>query len=238
MHTRHMGIIDVADLNRSFGGQQAVDDLTMTVDRESITGMIGPNGSGKTTTFNLITGLLKPDSGRVEFQGTDITGWKPYRIANEGLGRTFQQARVFDEMTLEENLQTVETPSEDVDAAVDRWLSFVELDDHRHHYAGNLSGGQQVLLGIARTLMLDPDLILLDEPFAGVNPGLVDDIAALLERLRTKAGKTVLIVDHEIEEISALCDELIVLVDGHQLLKDEPSVVREDERVRESYLGL
>ena len=233
-----MGIIDVVDLNRSFGGQQAVDDLTMTVDRESITGMIGPNGSGKTTTFNLITGLLKPDSGRVEFLGTDITGWKPYRIANEGLGRTFQQARVFDEMTLEENLQTVETPADDVDAAVDRWLSFVELDDQRDHYAGNLSGGQQVLLDIARTLMLDPDLLLLDEPFAGVNPGLVDDIAALLERLRTEEGKTVLIVDHEIEEISALCDELVVLVDGHQLLKDEPSVVREDDRVRESYLGL
>lgn len=233
-----MGILDVENLERSFGGQIAVDCLTMTVEPRSITGIIGPNGSGKTTTFNLITGLLEPDGGSVRFEGRDITGWKPYDIADAGLGRTFQQARVFEKMTVLENLLAVDSPAEDVDAEADRLLEFVELDGERDSFASDLSGGQQVLLGLARTLMLDPELILLDEPFAGVNPGLVDDIQAMLEDLRSEQDKTVLIIDHEIDEISELCDELIVLVEGKQLLKGVPQTVRENERVRSSYLGV
>ncbi|RQH02455.1 ABC transporter ATP-binding protein [Natrarchaeobius oligotrophus] len=231
-----MGILEVEGLKRSFGGVTAVDGLSMSVEEESITGLIGPNGSGKSTTFNLISGTLESDGGTVVFDGEEITDEKPYTIARRGLGRTFQQARVFDEMTVYENLLVVQT-DDDKDARANELLGLIEMHDERNSFAQDLSGGQQVLLGIARTLMLDPDLLLLDEPFAGVNPGLVADIRQLLVTLVEEEGKTVLIIDHEMDELSKICDEIVVLVDGKKLLKGDPEAVREDEDVQRSYLG-
>lgn len=232
-----MAILEVEDLRKSFGAVSAVNGLTMTVDEGSITGLIGPNGAGKSTAFNLITGLLQPDSGTIRFHDQDITGWESYEVAQGGIGRTFQHARIFNKMTVEENLKVVPSPASNTDAEVDRLLSLVELEEHRNAFGEELSGGQQVLLGIARTLMLRPELIMLDEPFAGVNPGLVSDIANLLRQLRDEEERTVFLIDHEIDEIAALCDEIVVMAEGKLLVRGQPEDVRTDERVVESYLG-
>ena len=232
-----MGILEVEDLKKSFGALAAVDGLTMSVEEGSITGLIGPNGAGKSTAFNLITGMLQPDSGSVHFRGEDITDWEPYEVAQGGVGRTFQHARIFERMTVRENLEVVPSPADDVDAEIDRMLSLVELEDEVDSFGEELSGGQQVLLGIARTMMLQPELVMLDEPFAGVNPGLVSDISALLRQLRDEEGRTIFLIDHEIDEIAALCDEVIVMAEGKQLVRGNPQAVRTDERVIDSYLG-
>lgn len=232
-----MTILEVTGLRKLFGGLVAVDGLDLTVDEGSITGLIGPNGAGKSTAFNLITGTIEPDGGKVHYRDADITGLPPDEIALKGIGRTFQHARIFEKMTVEENLRVVPSPASDPASEIDRLLSLVELDDHRESYGEELSGGQQVLLGIARTLMLDPDLLMADEPFAGVNPGLVDDIANILRNLRDEDGMTVFIIDHEIDEISELCDDVIVMSEGKKLIKDKPATVRTDKRVISSYLG-
>lgn len=232
-----MSILKTENLRRSFGGMVAVDDLSITVEEGSITGLIGPNGAGKSTAFNLITGMLKPDGGTILFKGEDITGDEPYEVARRGVGRTFQHARIFEEMTVRENLAVVPHDGDDLDAEIDRLLEFVELGGEAESFAGDLSGGQQVLVGIARTLILGPELVLFDEPFAGVNPGLVDDIRDLLQRLRRDEGVTVFIIDHEIDEISELCEEVIVMAEGTQLTKGTPEDVMTDERVIGSYLG-
>jgi branched-chain amino acid transport system ATP-binding protein len=232
-----MSILKTEKLRRSFGGMVAVDDLSITVDEGSITGLIGPNGAGKSTAFNLITGMLEPDAGTVYFDDEEVTGEPPYYIARRGIGRTFQHARIFEEMTVRENLAVVPYDGDDIDAEIHRLLRIVQLEDEKESFAGELSGGQQVLVGIARTLMLGPKLILFDEPFAGVNPGLVDDIRELLVQLRDEEDVTVFIIDHEIDEISALCEEVIVMAEGTELVKGMPEEVMNDERVIGSYLG-
>lgn len=232
-----MSILKTEDLRRSFGGMVAVDDLSIEIEEGSITGLIGPNGAGKSTAFNLITGMLEPDAGTVYFGDEDVTGEPPYDMARRGIGRTFQHARIFEEMTVRENLAVVPYDGEDIDAEIDRLLGIVQLKDEKESFAGELSGGQQVLVGIARTLMLSPKVILFDEPFAGVNPGLVDDIRDLLRRLREEEDVTVFIIDHEIDEISALCEEVIVMAEGTELVKGTPQEVMSDERVIGSYLG-
>ena len=232
-----MSMLETDDLRRSFGALVAVDDLSIEVEEGSITGLIGPNGAGKSTAFNLITGMLEPDAGTVYFDDEDVTGEPPYDMARRGIGRTFQHARIFEEMTVRENLAVVPYGGDDIDAEIDRLLGIVQLEDEKESFAGELSGGQQVLVGIARTLMLDPKVILFDEPFAGVNPGLVDDIRALLVRLRDEEDVTVFIIDHEIDEISALCEEVIVMAEGTELVTGAPKEVMNDERVIGSYLG-
>lgn len=232
-----MSILKTENLRRSFGGMVAVDDLSIEIEGESITGLIGPNGAGKSTAFNLITGVLNPDAGTVYFDDEDVTGDPPYDIARRGIGRTFQHARIFEDMTVRENLAVVPYDGGDIDAEIDRLLRIVQLENEKESFAGELSGGQQVLVGIARTLMLEPKLILFDEPFAGVNPGLVDDIRDLLRRLRDEENVTVFIIDHEIDEISALCEEVVVMAEGTELVKGTPEEVTSDERVIGSYLG-
>lgn len=229
-------ILEVRGLSKEFDGLVAVDGLDLEVEEGTITGLIGPNGAGKTTTFDLITGVLKPDSGTVRFKGADITGMAPYEVPKLGLSRTFQEARIFADMTVWENMIVVPCPG-DVEDEAERLLELVELEDERDSYGDELSGGQKVLLGIARSLMLQPDLIMLDEPFAGVNPGLVDDIAGLLFELKEAEDVTVFIISHEIEQVSNTCDEVIVMSNGKHLIKDVPAKVREDERVIQSYLG-
>ncbi|NHN42800.1 ABC transporter ATP-binding protein [Halorubellus sp. JP-L1] len=229
-------ILKVQGLTKKFSGMVAVDDLDLEVERGEITGLIGPNGAGKTTTFNLISGMLEPDAGTIEFNGHDLTDEPPYEIPRYGLARTFQSANIFAEMTVLENLMVVPCPG-DVETEAHRLLEFVQLDDHKHLYGSELSGGQKILLGLARAMMLQPVMIMLDEPFAGVNPGLVDNIADLLDELVEEHGVTVFIISHEIEQISSSCDEVIVMSNGQHLVKDVPERVKRDERVVESYLG-
>jgi ABC-type branched-subunit amino acid transport system ATPase component len=232
-----MSILQTRDLYRSFGGIDAVNGLTVTIEEESITGLIGPNGAGKSTAFNLISGMIKPDKGTVHFREKDITGESPQTIASQGMGRTFQGSRVFEGLTVRENLAVVPHDGDNPAAEIDRLLELVELTDEEDSFAGDLSGGQQVLVGIARVLMLQPELVLFDEPFSGVNPGLVEDIRELLSQLRDERGVTLFIIDHEIDEIAALCDEVIIMAEGEKLTRGPPEEVRTDERVINSYLG-
>ena len=248
-------LLDVDGLVKRFGGLTAVDEASFAVEGGSITGLIGPNGAGKSTLFDCITGLLQPDAGVVRFDGEEIQGHPPNRIAQRGLGRTFQTPRIFRGMRVRENLAfaarnqtgelplsalfragTVRSEEADVDTRVDDLLSFLELDHLGDEYASGLSGGQRKLLELGRVLMLDPDLVLLDEPMAGVNPSLTDTLLDRLHALNDR-GRTVLLIEHDMDLIMDHCDRVVVLHNGRTLASGAPSIVQADERVVEAYLG-
>ncbi len=247
----------VANLRKTFGGIVAVDDASFAVEAGSLTGLIGPNGAGKSTTFNCITGAHKPDSGRVEFQGERITGLRPDQIANRGLVRTFQIARSLEEMTVLENLMLapkgqigetlwrsvvpgargkVVAQEEELRERVWETLEFFEIDHLAGQTAGSLSGGQRKLLEMARAMMTEPDMLLLDEPLAGVNPTLEHKLLARIHDLQDE-GYTFLLVEHDMDVIMQHCERVIVMHQGSVLAEGEPSVIRNDERVIEAYLG-
>ena len=247
----------VTNLKKTFGGITAVDDLSFSVESGSITGLIGPNGAGKSTTFNLISGALTPDSGTVYFNGEDITGIRPDQIATRGMVRTFQIARELPEMTVLENLmlapknQAGETLwrsvlpgvrgsviEQETDLREQAWetLEFFEIDHLATNEAGTLSGGQQKLLEMARALMTDPELVLLDEPMAGVNPSLERKILDRIHRLQEN-GLTFLLVEHDMDVIMEHCEHVIVMHQGQLLAEGETETIRTNERVIEAYLG-
>jgi ABC-type branched-subunit amino acid transport system ATPase component len=247
----------VDGLEKQFGGITAVDGATFGVERGTLTGLIGPNGAGKSTTFNLVTGVHRPDAGQVTFAGEDITGMDPHRIARKGLVRTFQIARELGGMTVMENMMLAPqrqsgealwrsvTPGlrprvrrEESDLVEQVWdtLEFFDIEHLAEEEAGGLSGGQRKLLELARALLTDPDVLLLDEPFAGVNPTLerrlLDQIHALRER-----GYTFLLVEHDMDLIMEQCEHVIVMHQGRILTQGSPAEVRSNEDVVEAYLG-
>ena len=247
----------VENLSKSFGGITAVDGASFEVERGTLTGLIGPNGAGKSTTFDLVTGVHRPDAGRVLFDGEEITGLKPHRIARRGLVRTFQIARELQEMTVLENMMLAPqgqrgealwrsvTPGvrsgvvEDETALLDRvWetLDFFDIEHLAEEYAGNLSGGQRKLLEMARALLTDPEMLLLDEPFAGVNPSLERRLLEHVHDLRAE-GYTFLLVEHDMDLIMENCERVIVMHQGRILTEGTPAEVRADEDVVEAYLG-
>ncbi|RDI72865.1 ABC transporter ATP-binding protein [Halopelagius longus] len=249
--------LKVEGLHKSFGGITAVDGASFEVERGSLTGLIGPNGAGKSTTFNLITGMLKPDSGTVTFNGEDVTGMKPHRIANRGMVRTFQIARELGDMTVLENMMLAPqaqqgealwrsvTPGvrddvirqeEELLERVWEVLDFFDIDHIAEEYAGNLSGGQRKLLEMARALLTDPDMLLLDEPFAGVNPTLEKRLLDHIHELRGQ-GYTFLLVEHDMDLIMENCEHVIVLHQGRVLTEGAPEEVKANEDVIEAYLG-
>ena len=232
-----MAVLDVRGVRKSFGGVTAVSDVSLTLDRGRIYGLIGPNGSGKTTLFNCITGLERPEAGAILLDGTRIDGWKPHRIAQRGVGRTFQVIRVFPELTALENLMVVTRGAR---AAAEQraleLLRFVKLERLAGEYAGNLSYGQQKLVEFVRVLMTDPALILLDEPAAGVNRTLLNDLLEAVGRLRD-GGKTVLLVEHDMKVVMGLCETVFVLDHGEKIAEGPPGVIQADERVIEAYFG-
>ncbi len=250
-------ILAVEGLRKSFGGITAVDGVSFDVERGTITGLIGPNGAGKSTTFNLVTGVNAPDTGVVRFDGTDITGWQPDRIARRGLVRSFQIARELEGMTVIENVMLAppDQAGERFWSAVlpglrgrvtrqekqlreRAWetLEFFELDHLAGEQAGSLSGGQRKLLEMARVLMTDPEMILLDEPMAGVNPTLEEKLLDRLHELQER-GYTFLFVEHDMDVVMNHCDPVVVLHQGQVLAEGDPATVRDDERVLEAYLG-
>ena len=230
-------LLRVDTVSVRFGGVRALDGVTCQVDAGEICGLIGPNGAGKTTLFNCITGVERLDSGRVILDGARVEGLKPWQIARRGVGRTFQVIRVFPELTALENLLVVTTgPHEAARARARELLSFVKLEGLADEYAGNLSYGQQKLVEFVRMLMRDPSLILLDEPAAGVNRTLLNDLLDAVRRLRDQ-GKTVLLVEHDMKVVMGLCETVFVLDHGEKIAEGPPGVIQSDERVIEAYFG-
>ena len=247
----------VDGLVKEFGAITAVDGASFEVEEGSLTGLIGPNGAGKSTTFNCITGTLKPTAGSVYFNGEEITGLDPYQVANRGLVRTFQIARELEEMTVLENMmlspkgqlgeslfQSV-TPvlrgrvvDQEADVLERAWetLEFFEIDHVAHEYAGNLSGGQRKLLEMARALLTDPEMVLLDEPLAGVNPTLEHKLLERIHELREQ-GYTFLLVEHDMDVIMNNCEHIIVMHQGKVLAEGTAADIRGNEQVVEAYLG-
>jgi ABC-type branched-subunit amino acid transport system ATPase component len=239
-------LLSVHDVTKVFGGVRAVDGATLSVEDGTITALIGPNGSGKTTLFNIITGYLKADAGRVEFAGRDVTGSDPGRLYREGLSRTFQQARVFPQLTVQENLVVAggygwrklfssRVGREDRERAASLLEEF-RLDRVADLFASELSYGQRKLLEFAAVLMSAPRLVLLDEPTAGVNPVLIETMERHV-RERNAAGITFLIVEHDMTFVMRLCDPVIVLDAGKPIFTGEPSVVQNNALVLDAYLG-
>ena len=230
-------VLSVERVRKSFGGVAAVNDVSLALEPGRIYGLIGPNGSGKTTLFNCITGVERRDGGRILLDDARIDGLEPYQIARRGVGRTFQMIRVFPEMTALENLLVVTTgPREAAQARARELLDFVKLAPLADEYAGNLSFGQQKLVEFVRMLMRDPSLVLLDEPAAGVNPTLLNDLLDAVSRLRD-AGKTVLLVEHDMKVVMGLCETVFVLDHGEKIAEGPPGAIQADARVIEAYFG-
>jgi len=232
-----MAVLDVRGVRKSFGGVTAVNGVSLTLERGRIYGLIGPNGSGKTTLFNCITGLEHPEAGAIVLDSTRVNGWKPHQIARRGVGRTFQVIRVFPELTALENLMVVTRgPRAAAEARARELLGLVKLERLAGEFAGNLSYGQQKLVEFVRVLMSDPALILLDEPAAGVNRTLLNDLLEAVGRLR-EGGKTVLLVEHDMKVVMGLCETVFVLDHGEKIAEGPPGVIQADERVIEAYFG-
>ncbi|HVL59133.1 MAG TPA: ABC transporter ATP-binding protein [Burkholderiaceae bacterium] len=249
-------LLEVRDLAKSYRGVKAVAGVSFGVPANRIVGIIGPNGSGKSTTVDCITGFQRADSGRVSLLGHDISGLPAWRIARAGLMRTFQTIRVYDQLTLIENLltaaqsfdragwldallRTARFRSED-GAARERaahLAQLVGLSRYLEMPVGILSYGQKKLVALASILMAEPRLVVLDEPVAGVNPSRIREIESAIRTLRD-AGETFLVIEHNMEFIMNLCDHVIVLDQGIKLTEGSPQQVHEDPRVLEAYLGL
>lgn len=231
-------LLAVRGVLKRFGGLVAVNNCSLDVAPGTVTALIGPNGSGKTTLFHLITGMLQPDGGDIYLAGQRITGLPPHRINRLGLSRTFQLTRVFGSMTLLENLVVAAAGGSERQQnrrAMDL-LRFVGLAEKRDHLAGTLSYGQRRLLEFARALMPEPRLVLLDEPFAGVNPVLEEKLVSHIRDLH-RQGVTCLIIDHEMKIIMSLCDPVIVLSHGEVIAQGPPDQVRNDPQVMTAYFG-
>ena len=230
-------LLEVDGVIKRFGGVTAVNGVSLALEAGHIYGLIGPNGSGKTTLFNCITGVEQIDGGQIRFKGRRLDGLKPHQVFHQGIGRTFQVIRVFPELTALENLLVVTT--NDYAAArarAEELLAFVKLRGLAGEFAGNLSFGQQKLVEFVRVLMTDPELILLDEPAAGVNRTLLNDLLEAVRTLRDR-GKTVLLVEHDMKMVMGLCETVFVLDHGEKLAEGPPGLIQTDERVIEAYFG-
>ncbi len=249
-------ILEAREVVKDFGGLRAVDHCTIAVEKGSICGLIGPNGAGKTTLFDLLTGFYKPNSGSVFFNGQRIDGLDPHQICLRGLVRTFQIARELKNMTLQENMllapkgqfgenlaYAVFRPPKVVSCERDNLakarqvLEIVGLNRLRNELATNLSGGQRKMLEVARALMTDPEMLLLDEPTAGATFEETRKLMEYIETLRRDRGLTFLIVEHKMEVIMNLCDKIFVMNNGQRLAEGTPREVQQNRQVIEAYLG-
>jgi len=239
-------LLEVEGLTKRFGGVTAVNACSFAVPEGSVTALVGPNGSGKTTAFNLITGYARADAGVVRFAGATVRRPDPVRLSRTGLTRTFQQARIFADLTLVENMvAALQQPWRSAFRTAVRGhekaraLELLEefgLTRLAHERAGNLSYGQKKLLEFAAVLMGEPRLVLLDEPTAGVNPVLVEQIEERIRELNAR-GLTFLVVEHNMNLVMRLCNPVVVLAQGTKLAEGHPDEVRNDSRVLDAYLG-
>ena len=241
-------LLALQNLRRTFGGLAAVDDVTVSIGAGELVGLIGPNGAGKTTLFNLISGFTVPSSGSVSFAGHTVTGWKGHRIARLGLGRTFQNLRIFPTMTVFDNVAVgalgVLPPrlwggarrAAEVENRTWKALAQTGLTEQAQASASSLSYGQRKYLEIARALAGQPRLLILDEPAAGLNDTETADLARFIQSLYEQ-GITVLLVEHDMSLVMNLCRRILVLASGRLIADDTPAVIRRDPVVLEAYLG-
>jgi branched-chain amino acid transport system ATP-binding protein len=249
-------MLEIKDVHKSFGGLKAVNGCSLEVRNGSITGLIGPNGAGKTTLFNVITGHYKPEQGRILFKGQEIGGLAPHQVFAKNIYRTFQITREFAQMSVLENLMLMpdrqmgekiwntwfkpagvkKQEKENKDKALEV-LEFVELIDLKDEYAGSLSGGQKKLLELARSMMADPELVLLDEPGAGINPTLMKKLMSNIQTLCEEKGITFFLIEHDMDLVMRLCNPVIVMSEGKKLAEGTAEEIKCNEQVLEAYLG-
>jgi len=240
-------LLDVAGISKQFGGVRAVDDCSLTVSPRTITGLIGPNGSGKTTVFNIITGFVAPDVGVINFRGRPITGLSPGDVYRLGIGRTFQMARVFGRLTVRENLLLPVRRTglrgffggfhgADERDAASEMLDKLHLSHVAGEPVGRLSYGQRRLVELGTLMMTRPQLVLLDEPAAGVNPALVESLASYIVSLNAD-GVSFLIVEHDLNFVMGICHDLVVLDRGRHIAQGPPAEIRARQSVIDAYLG-
>ena len=251
-----MALLTATDLVKSFGGFRAVDGVSFAVQPGELAGIVGTNGAGKSTAFALAAGQLAPDGGRVVLDGQDVTGASPSERARRGLARTFQVPREFAHLSVRDNLlaaapresgetlrsvflqpRRVGAEEARFSALADHWLAFLNLAGVAEESAGKLSGGQKKLLELGRVLMLKPRLILLDEPFAGVNPVLIGEISERIRELNGGEGIAFVIIEHNLEALKQLVGHLHVMDQGRIIAAGEPAAVLADARVQEAYMG-
>ena len=242
--------LEVKDCCKYYGAIRAVDGVSFSVGPGEIVGVIGPNGSGKTTLFNSILGQIRPTSGHMEFCGEDITGMSPLELARRGVGRTFQTLQVFGKLSVRDNLivaaqefkgtlpaRLFAPPDAGLGRQADEMIELFRLQRVAHLPAGSLSYGQQKLVDIAMAFMPRPRLVLLDEPCAGVNPALVDELRELLLQLNKAQGGSFVVIEHNMDFIMRLCPRVICLVEGKVLAQGKPEEVQSNRAVLEAYLG-
>lgn len=249
-------ILEISSLSKSFDGLKAVDDVSLSIEKGNIASIIGPNGAGKTTLFNLVNGFIRQDSGSIHYKGASVDELSPTQRAILGIGRLWQDIQLFKNMTVLENLLVAKKshPGEKVlnnflafrgvtklendnVYAAEKVLTFIHLEHKRNSLAQDLSYGQQKLLALGRLLMNDADLLLLDEPLAGVNPKMINDIQNLIKQLVTE-GKTVLMIEHNLPKAMEISDVVYVMDEGRIELKGKPSDISEAKKLKEIYLGV
>lgn len=251
-----MAVLDVKNLGISFGGLRAVDSLDLKIEKGQLYGLIGPNGAGKTTVFNMLTGVYKPTDGKILLNGEDITGKSTIEINKAGIARTFQNIRLFKDLTVLDNVKVglhnghpystlagiFRTPSyrkveKEMDEKAIELLKVFDLDKECDYKASNLPYGKQRKLEIARALATDPKLLLLDEPAAGMNPNETGELMENIKLVRDRFDMTVLLIEHDMKLVSGICDELTVLNFGQCLAQGETKSVLSDPKVIVAYLG-
>ena len=249
-------MLKIKDLNKSFGGLKAVNNVNLEIEKGSITGLIGPNGAGKTTLFNTIAGLYAPDNGDVYLEEKNIAGLKPHELFSMGVLRTFQIAHEFASLTVLENLmmvpgnqrgekliyalfgdKAVKKEEERIRAKAIEVIEFLNLKHLTQEIAGNLSGGQKKLLELGRTMMVEANLVLLDEVGAGVNRTLLNEISDAILRLNKERNYTFFVIEHDMDLIEKICDPVIVMAEGSVLFEGKFAEVKSNEEVIEAYLG-